>query len=315
MQLPLDLTHSVLRAVSPIHIQYLRNMKVAASFSVSLVSENKLWGLVACHNDSPKFINYKARESAKLLGQILSSSLEYRDSEESKDAIRLRRQSADEFARQLQKEQNIAAAFEKDSHLALKTTHAAGIAIVFEDHIYLAGITPSKKEIRELVTWLQQNVTSQIFHTDRFPEQYKPALQFASVGSGILVCMLSKEMGEYIMWFKPEQLKTVNWAGNPEKPVETDAKGQIILTPRHSFATWSQQVKNTSENWSKGEISAVLRLREDLIYAINQKANQIRQLPVVLDLVHIVLDLILHRCLLVLQPCILTLKNLQFVFK
>ncbi len=275
---PLDLTHSTLRAVSPVHIQYLKNMGVAASYSVSIVSNNTLWGLIACHNDTPKFIDFRAREATKLLGQILSSSIEYRDSEENKDAVRILRQSADDLAKQMQKEQNIAEAFEKNIDLALKMTTATGVAILFEGHIYTAGKTPSETDIKDIAGWLKQNVTSQIFQTERFSENYKPALRFADIASGILVCMLSKEMNEYIIWFKPEQEKTVKWAGNPEKPVEATADGGTKLTPRNSFAVWSQQVKNTSESWSKAEISAVLRLREDVIYIINQKANQIRQL-------------------------------------
>ncbi len=275
---PLDLTHSVLRAVSPIHIQYLKNMGVAASFSVSLVSNNKLWGLVACHNNSPRLIDYKAREAAKLLGQILSSSLEYRDSEENKDAAHGLQQSADELAKQLQKDSDTTNAFAKNVDLALHTTHARGVAIVFEGNIHTAGIVPSEEEIKNIVAWLQANNNSQVFRSECFSVHYKPALQFTGVASGILACMLSKELGEYIIWCKPEQLKTVNWAGNPEKPAEEEAGGRTVLTPRHSFATWSEQVENTSENWSTAEISAVLRLREDIIYIINQKANQIRQL-------------------------------------
>ena len=64
---PLDLTYSQLRAVSPIHIQYLKNMHVESSFSISLLYKNELWGLIACHNYSPRFIDYRARDSSKHL--------------------------------------------------------------------------------------------------------------------------------------------------------------------------------------------------------------------------------------------------------
>lgn len=275
---PLDLTHSTLRSVSPIHIQYLKNMGVAASFSVSLVSHGKLWGLIACHNLTPKFIEYKARDASKLLGQILSSSLEYRYDEESKEAVRLYRQAVDELAKNMQREENLGEAFEKNKDVVLQITEATGAAVVFEDQVFTVGTTPGEKDIRGIVEWLKQNITSQIFHIENFSERNKSASQFTASASGMLACMLSKELGEYMLWFKPEQVRTVNWAGNPNKPVETDENGQQKISPRHSFSLWSQQMRNTSEPWSKAEISAVLKLREDIIYIINQKANQIRQL-------------------------------------
>ena len=275
---PLDLTHSALRAVSPIHIQYLKNMGVAASFSVSLISHGKLWGLIACHNLTPKFIEYKARDASKLLGQILSSSLEYRYDEESKEAVRLYRQAVDELAKKMQREENIGEAFEKNKDVVLQITEATGAAVIFEDQVHTVGTTPGEKDIRSIVEWLKQNITSQIFHIENFSERNKSASQFSASASGILACMLSKELGEYMLWFKPERVRTVNWAGNPNKPVETDENGQQKISPRHSFSVWSQQMRNTSEPWSKAEISAVMKLREDITYVINQKANQIRQL-------------------------------------
>ncbi len=275
---PLDLTHSTLRAVSPVHVQYLKNMGVAASFSVSIISHGKLWGLIACHNLTPKFVEYKAREASKLLEQILSSSLEYRYDEENKEAVRLYRLAVDKLAKKMQREENIGEAFEKNKDIVLQITEATGAAVVFEDQVHTAGTTPGEKEIRGIADWLKQNISSQIFHTENFSELYKPASQFTASASGLLVCMLSRELGEYMFWFKAEKIRTVNWAGNPNKPVETEENGTQNISPRHSFSAWSQQMKNTSEPWSKAEISSVMKLREDITYIINQKANQIRQL-------------------------------------
>jgi chemotaxis family two-component system sensor kinase Cph1 len=275
---PIDLTYATLRAVSPIHIQYLKNMGVAASFSVSLIAHGELWGLIACHNYSPRSIDFKARESARLIGQILSSSLEYRDEEESKDFNKHYRQAADDIIRQMTKDWDVVSALTKDSQLLVKVTSAMGAALIYENDIYKIGITPNNEQIQEIVNWLQEHNTPQIFHTDNFYKYYKPAKQFAETASGLMVCTLSKEMGEYIFWFKGERIKTVNWAGNPGKNIEKDETGNIIISPRRSFEIWSQQVENTSEPWSKAEISTVMKLREDITYIVNQKANQIRQL-------------------------------------
>ncbi len=104
---PLDLTFSTLRAVSPIHIQYLKNMGVAASFSVSLIAHGELWGLIACHNYTPRFIDYKEREGARLIGQILSAQLEFRDEEENKEYHKQYQQAADDIIRQMTKDWDV----------------------------------------------------------------------------------------------------------------------------------------------------------------------------------------------------------------
>jgi len=275
---PLDLTYATLRAVSPIHIQYLKNMGVAASFSVSLIAHGELWGLIACHNYTPKFIDFKARQGARLIGQILSSSLEYRDEEENKEYSKRYRQAAEDITRQMTKDWDVVGALTKEGQKLMQVTSSSGAALIFENTTYRMGITPDDEQLTEIVKWLQQSSIPQIFHTDSFCKYFKPAKRFADTASGLMVCTLSKEMGEYILWFKPERIKTVNWAGQPDKNIEADAGGNITISPRRSFEVWSQQVENTSEPWSKGEISTVMKLREDITHIINQKANQIRQL-------------------------------------
>jgi two-component system, chemotaxis family, sensor kinase Cph1 len=275
---PLDLTHSTLRAVSPMHIEYLKNMGVKASFSVSLVINDRLWGLIACHNYQPRFIDYKAREGAKLIGQILSSSIQYRDDEQMKEQLRSFRAASEEMLRLMQKDWEIADALTKPKQNLLSATAAPGAALVFEGNIYPLGETPTVEQIQGLVDWLRQINPSQIFYTDNLPRMNAQARKFSDVASGLLACTLSRELDEYILWFKPEIIKTVKWAGNPEKPVETDLQGDHRISPRKSFEAWSQQVSGVSASWSKAEFSSVLKLREDITHIINQKANQIRQL-------------------------------------
>jgi two-component system, chemotaxis family, sensor kinase Cph1 len=287
---PLDLTHSELRAVSPIHIQYLKNMGVGSSFSISLIAHGELWGLVACHNYSARFINYKAREASKLIGQILSSALEYRqDEEDSEKSIRLNT-AADELARHIEKENYITDALLRHDVTIKDITTATGVALVFDTEIHTIGETPILEEITEITKWLKVNMQDSVYYTHRFPEIYYPARHYSAVASGILACMLSKELSEMIIWFKPEQIETITWAGNPEKPVESTDNGIMQLSPRKSFESWTQIVKNTSERWRNEEISSVIRVREQVMYAINRKANDIRALNERLNLAYEELD-------------------------
>jgi len=275
---PLNLTSSSLRAVSPIHIQYLKNMGVCSSFSISLISKGELWGLIACHNYSPKFIDYKAREGSKLLGQILSSALEYREEEEISEKDNEIKDAINEIGVQLNKDPDIIAALTKYKHTLLDITSASGVALTFEGALYTLGTVPETTELNELIDWLSANMHESVYYTNQISEVYKPAQKFTAIGSGILAFMLSRELGEIAVFFKPEQLQTINWAGNPEKHAELQPNGLLTLSPRQSFESWSQIVRNTSTKWSKAEIKGVLKIRENIISTIHKKANEIRLL-------------------------------------
>ncbi|WP_316829297.1 ATP-binding protein [Pedobacter aquatilis] len=275
---PLDLTNSSLRAVSPIHIQYLKNMGVQSSFSISLISHGELWGLIACHNYSPKFIDYKAREGSKLIGQILSSALEYRQGEEDSEIVQEFKDTASILAEHLNRDKYLVDALTGHKKTILDATKATGVALIFENELKTIGNVPADEEILELAEWLKSSNDESIYYTHRLSEIFHPAKKYKSTASGILSCSLSKELNEMIIWFKPEQIATVNWAGNPEKPAHLAENGLLSLSPRKSFETWSQVVNNTSEKWLAEEVSSVLRIREIIIADVNKKANEIRLL-------------------------------------
>ncbi len=275
---PLDLTCSALRAVSPIHIQYLKNMGVASSFSISLMYRDELWGLIACHNYSPRFINYKAREASKLIGQIISSALEYKQDEANSQKNDQFKAAYNVLSDTLRKGGDIAEAITQHETNILSITDATGAVLVYEDKITTLGQTPDKDDLEALINWLKKNMEDRIYYTHQLPEVYQPAKGFSGMASGILACTLSKEMGELIAWFKPEQLSTVNWAGNPNKPVEVDEHGVVTLSPRRSFDVWQETVRNSSERWTREEIANVLKLRDEVVFAINRQANEIRVL-------------------------------------
>ena len=287
---PLDLSHSGLRAVSPIHIQYLKNMGVESSFSISLMAHGELWGLVACHNYSPRFINYRAREASKLIGQILSSALEYRQEEEDTEKSQAFDDAANELSKFIKVDNYIADALTSHSVTIKDLTSATGAAVVFNNTITRLGATPDEEQIREIISWLKNHAQDVVYYSHRFPEVFSPAKQYSNTASGVLACLLSKELNELIIWFKAEQVENVIWAGNPEKPVETDENGLLHLLPRQSFASWTQIVKNTSERWSNKEISIVVKIREEIMDVMNRRANEIRQLNDRLQLAYDELD-------------------------
>ena len=275
---PLDLSDSVLRAVSPIHIQYLKNMGVAASFSVSLISEGELWGLIACHNYSEKLIDYRKRNSCKVIGQLLSTSLLFREEEEDKEQFRQFNDHITAMIRLIRKEWDIPAVLTSETENILQVTEASGAALMFEDKIYTLGETPSDEQILAFSAWLHETSKNQLFQTNKLIEQYPPAAEFKDMASGVLSCALSRELNEYLIWFKPEMKQSMRWAGNPDKPVETDSSGIMSLSPRRSFDVWTQEVQGTSKEWTRNELVSAMKIREELSHIINERANKIRKL-------------------------------------
>jgi len=275
---PIDLSHAVLRAVSPIHIRYLKNMGVASSFSISLVANDELWGLVACHNYTPRFINYKERESAKLVGQILSSAINFRQKEERLIKLNQIKKAVVTLGKGLLRNENIERSLFDEPITLLDAVDATGVALFFNGKWYTEGVVPDERFLIELLGWLTANMEQQIYETNQLPIVYPAALRTKDNATGILACTLSKELGEYMIWFRPEFLESVNWAGKPEKPFEVDMNGMLTITPRKSFESWSEMVRFTSLPWSSEDMESALLVREEIIFAIGRKQIEVRVL-------------------------------------
>ncbi|UFH53954.1 ATP-binding protein [Spirosoma sp. KNUC1025] len=275
---PLDLTHSVLRAVSPVHIEYLKNMGVQASMSISLLYRGELWGLISCHNTTPRFVDFQARQTAKFVSQLLSAALEFRKDEEYKTDLLRYTQNGQRLHEQLLLGNDVTRALTNFPITALDVTEATGAALLFNDKVYTLGKTPGEASIRALSIWLGTTGVETFLETNQLSALYPPAEAFRDVGAGILAITLSKDLNEYLIWFKPEQVQQVTWAGNPNKPVTVGEDGQQRLSPRKSFEAWTEVVRNTSEPWDETEISAVVKLREDILQVVTKLANEVRLL-------------------------------------
>ncbi len=274
---PLDLTHSTLRAVSPIHIQYLKNMGVQSSFSVSIMDHENLWGLIACHNYSPKFINFKERESAKLVGQVLSSAISFRAQEEDQLQAAEHRQAVETMTRFLLRNIDVEEALTGQDNTLKDVVDCTGAALYFENKLHVTGDAPDHEFIGKLIDWLDERTYKDGFYmSHELSKDFPLAAKFKLLASGLLACRLGKDLKEYMLWFRPEVKTLVKWAGNPEKIVEKDEKGMSHISPRNSFNEWLQQVEFTSVPWKRHELEAALSLRDEVNYAISRKANELR---------------------------------------
>ncbi|NES07092.1 MAG: GAF domain-containing protein, partial [Okeania sp. SIO2F4] len=274
----LNLTYSILRSVSPCHIEYLKNMGVAASMSISLLKNKKLWGLIACHHNSAKYVPYELRAACEFLGQTMS--LEISDQEKNEDYnYRLELKSVkSQIIENISTSSNFIDALVECQNQLLNLVSAEGAVVISGDHFHLVGKTPPLIAIQELIPEIEEQFNQDVFSTDSFPKVYKKFDKYKNVASGLLAVSISSDQIIYILWFRPEVIKTIDWAGDPKPVTETEFNGEIRLCPRKSFELWKETVKLTSLPWKKCEIDAALELKNAIIKIVLKQADELAKL-------------------------------------
>ncbi len=267
---PLDLKDCILRGVSPYHVEYLQNMGVAGSLTISLIDNNHLWGLIACHHCTPKLVTYETRKTCEFLGKFVSTELVHQQERELSryriqgNAIQDQLQQA--FVREPDFMQQV---LTRNATQLLELVHAQGVAIVLDEQITLMGQLPSLEEVQALVAWLPQLNQHNLYRTNSLPQVYLPASTFKDTASGLLAISLVLHQKSYhLLWFRPEQIQMVHWAGDPRTAIVIDSDGEQRLTPRKSFQIWKETVYATSLPWETSEIEAALMMRNTLMLAV-----------------------------------------------
>jgi light-regulated signal transduction histidine kinase (bacteriophytochrome) len=273
---PLDMSQAILRDVSPIHRQYLRNMGIDASMSISIVSGGELWGLIACHHYSPRILPRHLRAVCELFGSMFSYQLEGFEKREQFNArmasrmvlqqLMLNLAGADDYAQGLTEQSPNLLDYIHGGDASLDGRRQGGVAVSVSGALTYLGITPQKSEIEGLVEWLmtQMHDAGGVYATDRLGEVWEPAKAFADVASGLLVISVSPEPTDFILWFRPELVGTADWAGQPVKAVAQGPDGDI-LTPRKSFEVWKETVRGRGLPWAQSDLDAARDLRTSLL--------------------------------------------------
>ena len=261
---PLDLSLAVSRAVSTIHIEYLRNMGVAASLSVSIIIEGKLWGLFACHHYSPRLPSLERRGLAELFGQMFAMKLEARLRQSASNYLLHGRQVAESLLGTLV---DNASMLEDPGWLGdtlNRVVSADGVGVMIDGRIALSGLTPDESEFQRLLLALNAQATGRVFAIDRLDSLLPDVKTPPEIAAGMLAMPISRTPRDYVVLFRQEIVRTVRWAGDPHKPVEYGSNGPR-LTPRKSFETWAQLVKGRCKPFSSDEVQVAEMLRTTLI--------------------------------------------------
>ncbi|MGE3245215.1 MAG: HWE histidine kinase domain-containing protein [Beijerinckiaceae bacterium] len=257
---PLDLTLSVLRSVSPIHIEYLKNMGVKASLSISIVVGGQLWGLIACHHYAARILSFERRTAAEIFGNMLSLSIAAREREvEQSSQARARARIAALLSTMSE------AGKATDPIIASlddigKVIASDSVALGAETGIVSKGMAPAEEDILQVVRFLRTSGVTHLFSIDRLADVIPEAVNFSDRAAGVLAIPVSRDPRDYILFFRRELKQAVHWAGNPDKPVQLGPHGSR-LTPRESFAEWKQTVEHTCEAWSQADLALANELR------------------------------------------------------
>lgn len=279
---PLEMTHCVLRGASVMYTEYLQNMGVAASLTMSLMVDGELWGLIACQHQTPTRFPHQIRAACEFMAQVASLHLR---AAEHRDSLGYRLKIEEVHNRIITN-----AAQDADlgplttaSPNLLDTMDASGVAVFHGDRWWKAGKTPTDTQLDSLKDWLcaRPEFTSPVrpvYVTDCLSRDFPPAAGFAAIGSGLMALSLSRQKHTFVLWFRPETIQTVNWGGNPhDKPVVTGPHGPR-LTPRRSFEIFTESVKNRSLPWKKVEVESALRLRVLIMELVVSRTEQITEM-------------------------------------
>jgi light-regulated signal transduction histidine kinase (bacteriophytochrome) len=263
---PLDLSFASLRSVSPIHCQYMKNMGVLSSMSISLLKGDKLWGLISCGNRQPLHVPHELRSACQTIGQVLSLQI---SAMEALEVSRQRDEKIETLAllnqAMIDSTENVFDGLAQQPLLLMALANAGGVAIIEDKQLHRYGNCPEPEEIRALHKWLQTS-SQKVFSSHQLSLVYPPAAAFTQVASGVLAMSLPKPVDNGVLWFRPEVKENINWSGDPNKPLNLeDSDGGLRLRPRTSFEIWKVEMAGISTKWSHGDLFAANDLRRSAL--------------------------------------------------
>jgi light-regulated signal transduction histidine kinase (bacteriophytochrome)/CheY-like chemotaxis protein len=270
---PLDLSLSVLRSVSPIHIEYLRNMGVAASLSISIIVDEKLWGLFACHHYSPHSPSFQSRTVSELFAQMFSLRLESRERRNLVGYERRARDISDQLLGAVASDETLLRDPDWLGDILTSAIPADGVGVWINGSYAFSGVTPPNDDFRRIVRALNGTAAGKVYATDHIGSLVEGAERWSKDAAGLLAIPISRSPRDYVILFRKEMKEAVRWAGDPHKPVEYGPNGPR-LTPRQSFAEWQELVEGRSIPFTPSQLRVAETLRATLIEVVLRLADE-----------------------------------------
>ncbi|CAB9495554.1 ATP-binding protein [Alteromonas macleodii] len=271
---PIDLSMSMVRSVSPVHINYMKNMGVRSSFSVSLVFEGKLWGLLACHNSEPKYIDQKKRLVCESLGHLYAWQMHTKALHNKKEQFQGRQRKLNNIVHQLTSYSNPLEAISHKETPLLEVADACGMAVITPTGNYFVGKTPSEETLTRLLGKFSISDSEQSIAINRLADEVSENCSLNGI-RGMYISCVSAKLGYFTVWFREQRDKTIRWAGREAAKKDISKS----LTPRNSFDLYLQSVADESVEWSEDDKLIIEGFDHLFIpYALSLKASSDQQI-------------------------------------
>src|SRR5690606_38455224 len=220
------------RAVSPIHIEYLKNMGVGASLTAAIAVRGKLWGLLACHHRTPRFLDHHSREGCRFLAQLLATELAVAESETFLQKTFQMDRKREQLQRQVKKSAQVSQGLCEGPVQFTGLFPCGGGALYLNGEWCYVGEVPPPQDLQELLEEFLMPRHDTLLETNVLGSFFPKALKYKDKASGLLSLRLTEN--KYLLWFRPELVQTVEWGGDPNNKVFYNEKEQR-LSPRRSF--------------------------------------------------------------------------------
>lgn len=249
---PLDLSFADLRSVSPVHIEYLKNMGVGASMSISIIVGGELWGLIACHHRTARDVPANLRAAAELLGQVFSLQIQTVEGIEAYVTMRAARTLLDRIVAEFPIDGDLINNLSSRLDQLAAFISCDGVGIWLDSTWRGTGSVPGPSEAALLARHIDQQRERGIFSTHALAEEFPVARNWRCGVRGVLAVPLSHTSSDWLFFFRNEAAQSITWGGDPTKAV-TAGDGPGRISPRKSFEAWTQEVRGQSLPWTSRE--------------------------------------------------------------
>jgi two-component system, cell cycle sensor histidine kinase and response regulator CckA len=262
-----DLSSARLRAMSPVHCEYLRNMGVRATHVTSIFHNGDLWGLIACHHRQPKVPHPNWAVASDSLSRLMETAITMCENRDRTEGVHFAQSMLRSLPMLLAGNSRLGEGLVSEQVGLMEMMHADGLCVIHRSEQFRRGSAPSSERIQKLTKWLDHQGQAH-FSTDRLGER-NPDFDGDTEATGLLALHIPNSLQGWILWFRREQSRNVRWAGDPRKAVLPAEDGSIRLSPRKSFAEWVEVVRNRSKAWSVAELSTAMEvIRPNLLEVV-----------------------------------------------
>ena len=260
----IDFSNSELRPIPDSQAEYLKNMGIASTFTVSIIANNKLWGVISCHHLSPYFLSYKVRKACEIIAQrFIHRYAEITEKRRNKVLI-----EHDKNINLLLNSINIDKDIETQLFDGIDKVHsfhlANGVAVIGSNsEVSTLGLTPTTDQLLKLKKWFNDSKIN-FFITDQIVNDLPLNVQTDKVISGMIMAQVGDFNDVMIIWFRKTETQSTIWSTPPEHMNQASFKEK-------SFKRWQQLVDSRCAPWDEADILSIKKLHEALLLKDTQR--------------------------------------------